>query len=188
MTERVYNSNERFALGTQVLTKDKGWKDIRELSENDEIAQYDPDTQEISFTADIELLPVDFRESFIKISGADNYAMQLVSVEHRVLYEFKNSRGVWESKACEAKELYNKLRHHGKENLRLRTFAILPEGFEEILGDKATRFIKGEELEIVEDSSGGETICLRVPTSFLLTRFPTRKCKEPTPVITGNCI
>lgn len=180
--------SERFAAGTQVYSKLSGWKDMRNLVPEEEILQYLPETQELEFAPIAEIQDREMRDSLIKISGKDNYAMQLVSAEHRVAFEYRNSAGEWRHKVCLAKDLYNNLRQHRAENLRLRTCALLPEDYEEILGDKTTRFISGEELEIVEDSRGGETVCVKVPSTFLITRFLTKKDSNPVPVISGNCL
>lgn len=175
----------KFANGTQVLTKE-GWIDIASLEQDSEILQYNQETEEFSFIKPLSISDNENRDSFLKISGKNEYALQVVTPEHKVCYEYRNSKGQWVTKSCEAKDLYVKIKQHGKSNVRIRTFGVLPEDFEDILGEKATRFISGEEIAIIEDFTPRSSFSLNVPTGYILTRFASKKKKDVTPVISGN--
>lgn len=90
---------EAFAPGTLLMTK-SGFKPIEKVTENDLVAQYDPETARVEFVNPTLVTPHETNELY-SISLSDGSAKQVVSGGHRVMV--KNGEDV---EAIEARDLY----------------------------------------------------------------------------------
>lgn len=108
--EAVYGNiafMEAFAAGTELLTTE-GWKAIESVTEDDLVAQYNPDTDATEFVTPT-LVPPHFSPEVYEIAGRNGNARQVVSGGHRVMLEekvvFRNSCTEWRHRVYEAREL-----------------------------------------------------------------------------------
>lgn len=114
---------EAFSAETELLTP-QGWKRIDQVTDKDKVAQYDPETGEITF-ATPTLVPSHFAEEVYEIKANNGNARQVVSGGHRVYYEEKeelnNSSYKWIPKTAEARDLYNEIINYKSSFRRFRT-------------------------------------------------------------------
>lgn len=111
---------EAFAAGTQLLTTN-GWKNIEDVESIDKVAQFDPDSNNVSFV-NPKIVPPHFSEEVYEISSQGKGAKQVVSGGHRVYMEHKNvDSGQWELVVFEARDITNEIL--ADENYRLRIAA-----------------------------------------------------------------
>ena len=99
---------ERLCEGTELLTPE-GWKPISKITANDEVMQYDPDTNEMSFTRPTKVYLPEWRDECYEIVANNGNARQVVSGGHRVYFEEKvrkaNSCTDWRYSVAEARDL-----------------------------------------------------------------------------------
>lgn len=93
---------EAFAAGTQLLTTE-GWKNIEEIVESDEVAQYNPESATIEFVSP-SLVDPHFSEVVYDIAHRSGIARQVVSEGHRVHIEHLID-GKWTTEVHEAKDI-----------------------------------------------------------------------------------
>lgn len=99
---------EAFAGDTDLLTP-AGWKSIQNITAEDKVAQYVPETRRVEFVTPT-IVPSHLATEVYEISVGDNkYARQVVSGGHRVHYEEKGDRGniahEWGTRVAEARDL-----------------------------------------------------------------------------------
>ena len=115
---------EAFAAGTQLLST-KGWKNIEDVDASDKIAQYDPESNKVSFVFPT-IVPSHFSEEVYELSGKDGVGRQIVSGGHRVYLEQREENSNdWKVVVKEAREL---VAGFDKENTRFRTAAPILSG------------------------------------------------------------
>ena len=109
--EAVYTNiafMERFAGGTQLLTPN-GWKNIENITLNDKVLQYNPETNEMTFVSPTRVYNPEFRDEIYEISSKNGNAKQVVSGGHRVYYEEKEQLddqcNTWVGQTDEAREI-----------------------------------------------------------------------------------
>lgn len=120
---------EAFSGDTELLTP-KGWKKIKEVTLEDEIAQYDPSSNEITFTHPTKVLdPVWYDETYEIVANNGN-ARQVVSGGHRVYLEEKKQKNnfckEWESRTVDARDLLNI--NLNSAHRRFRSTGVAPSG------------------------------------------------------------
>lgn len=100
---------EAFTAGTQLLT-DSGWKNIEDITEDDLVAQYEPDTNTTSFTHP-KIVPPHFSNEVYEIASKDGSLKQFVSGGHRVYVEeqaeINSQHHEWIPTVYEARHLKN---------------------------------------------------------------------------------
>lgn len=98
---------EAFSGDTELLTP-SGWKQIPEVTEEDKVAQYDPETGDLTFVHP-NLVDPHYSTEVYEIVANNGNARQVVSGGHRVYLEEKvkksNSCNEWKSVVYEAREL-----------------------------------------------------------------------------------
>lgn len=105
--EAVYTNiafMERWAEGTQLMTP-TGWINVEDVTEDSVIAQYDPETNGITFTKPLKIYPREWRDEMYEISSNNGNARQVVSAGHRVYFEKMDKEGNWQPHVAEAKDL-----------------------------------------------------------------------------------
>ena len=109
--EAVYTNiafMEAFAAGTELLTQD-GWKAIEQVTTDDLVAQYDPDTNTTSF-ARPKIVDPHHSEEVYEIVANNGNARQIVSGGHRVYFEEKVKKNTecqdWQPAVAEARDLH----------------------------------------------------------------------------------
>lgn len=108
--EAVYGNitfMEAFAAGTQLLTS-SGFKNIEDVTVDDSVAQYDPESNSVSFVTPKIVAP-HFSEEVYEIVSRNGNGKQVVSGGHRVYLEEKvkkvNSCKEWVPAVYEARDL-----------------------------------------------------------------------------------
>lgn len=108
--EAVYTNiafMEAFAGNTELLTP-HGWKQIKDITAEDTVAQYHPETNLLDFTAPA-IVPSHFSNEVYEIAANNGNARQVVSGGHRVYLEEKtkknNSCKTWTHSVHEARNL-----------------------------------------------------------------------------------
>lgn len=96
---------EAFSGETELLTE-SGWKRIDQVTESDSVAQYHPETSEISFV-NPKVVPPHFSGEVYEIKANNGNARQVVSGGHRVFFERTNKAGV-SAVTAEARSLANR--------------------------------------------------------------------------------
>lgn len=115
---------EAFAAGTKLLTP-HGWKNIEDITERDQVAQYDPVKGLTSFVNPV-LVPSHHAQEVYQISTREGSYKQVVSGGHRVYYEkYDKNRDQWVERVIEARAFYSVA---GNPNARLRIAAPLEGG------------------------------------------------------------
>lgn len=178
---------EAFAGGTQLLTKEDEWVKIEDITADDLVAQYHPETNTLDFVAP-KLVPSHFAEEVYEISANDGTALQIVSGGHRVYFERK-VEDKWVPQVAEAREIASlKL----DNSYRLRTIAEIRDrnlsddhnaNLNKVFADNRydEELIYGSDIR-VERGDAQEVYCVQVPSTFLITR------NGKTTVISGNCV
>lgn len=165
---------EAFAAGTELLTPE-GWKNIEDVTEEDKVAQYDPETNGISFAAP-KLVDPHFSPEVYEIVSNNGNGRQIVSGGHRVYLEEKvkknNSCTEWVGKVYEARDLENV--NLNSAHRRFRSAGLAP--------SRASSGMTAEDrLKVAIQADGsflvGSTprytgeLCGFIPTYFLLTKL-----------------
>ena len=98
---------EAFAGDTELLTP-HGWKQIKDITAEDAVAQYHPETNLLDFTSPT-VVPSHFSNEVYEIAANNGNARQVVSGGHRVYLEEKtkkeNTCKTWTHSVCEARNL-----------------------------------------------------------------------------------
>lgn len=97
---------EAFSGETELLTP-SGWKSIEDITEADQVAQYDPDTNNLTFVTP-NVVPSHYADEVYEIAGKNGNSRQVVSGGHRVFFEEReeltNSCKTWKPRVLEARE------------------------------------------------------------------------------------
>ena len=100
---------EAFAGETELLTP-TGWKPIADITNDDKVCQYDPQTNSTSFTTPT-IIPPHFSKEVYEIAANNGNARQVVSGGHRVYVEEKikkdNQCKDWGYEVYEARDMAN---------------------------------------------------------------------------------
>lgn len=99
---------ERFAAGTELLTP-SGWKKIEDITLDDRVMQYEPSTNEMTFTHPTRVYEPQWRDEMYEIAANNGNARQVVSGGHRVYFEEKerlnNQCDTWKPRTVDARNL-----------------------------------------------------------------------------------
>lgn len=155
-TGRLASSNPNcFSPDTEVLTR-RGWVALPALCEGEEVAQFDPESRAVTFVVPLERTRRHYEGDLVH---AHNTAIDLLCTpDHRLL--FFRDRHFFVRRAGEP----------WPRDARLRS----------VDGQHAID-IPSAEVIVEHVPYAGEVFCLRVPTSFVLTR------RNRKPLITGQC-
>ena len=98
---------EAFAGDTELLTP-HGWKQIKDITAEDTVAQYHPETNLLDFTSPV-IVPSHFSNEVYEIAANNGNARQVVSGGHRIYLEEKtkkeNACKTWTHSVYEARNL-----------------------------------------------------------------------------------
>ena len=90
-------------LGTHDLLTPDGWKNIEDVTKEDQVAQYDPETEEFSYVHPIKISSHEVKKTYA-IESRDFKVVQDVSENHRVVFELLKD-GKWELTEMLAKDI-----------------------------------------------------------------------------------
>lgn len=100
---------EAFSGDTELLTP-QGWKQIKDITEDDKVSQYNPESGLLEFTTP-KVVPSHYSEEVYEIVSNNGNARQVVSGGHRVYLEEKvkknNQCQEWSHRVVEARDLVN---------------------------------------------------------------------------------
>lgn len=168
---------EAFSADTELLTKNDGWKKITDITENDEVCQYHPDNNTLSYANPV-IVPSHYATEVYEISNEDGSFKQVVSGGHRVYFEKYNvDNSEWEQNTEEARDI-----NLSDGIFRFRAFVPngIPNGIPEV-DTQWDGIVNGDDVKIQEVDSQ-EVYCVQVPSTYLLTRNGSGTA------ITGNCV
>lgn len=152
---------------TEVLTS-SGWVKFPELKPEQQVAQYDPETREISYVVPSRIVKNLYEGYLIHIHDEDGYIDQLMTPNHRILYNHFGDSDSHTLKECAAKNF----------NPDPATSSITSIDFSEhgcIYNDYS---ITGKKYEPYV----GYVYCVTVPTGAFVIR------RNGAVSITGNCL
>lgn len=175
---------EAFSGDTMLLTENRGWIAIAEVTADDLVAQFDPSSEKITF-AHPTIIPSHFAEEVYKISSRDGSMEQVVSGGHRVYVErYDADDDEWNHSVIEARNTFPYVvgRSRGQEisTQRFRFRGLPSENID--VNNPQYVFERGWDMEM-SSMDAQEVYCVKVPTTFLVTRHG-----DSTPVISGNCV
>lgn len=119
---------EAFSGDTELLTP-SGWKQIKDVTAEDKVAQYSPESNTLEFVSP-KPVPSHFADEVYEIRTNNGNARQVVSGGHRVYYEEKvkceNGCDTWIPKVAEARDLKNI--NLNSQHRRFRSTGLTPAG------------------------------------------------------------
>ena len=119
---------EAFSGETELLTP-HGWKEIRDISPSDTVAQYDPADGALTFATPTVLDP-HYAEEVYEIVANNGNARQVVSGGHRVYFEERAKRNndctQWNPAVAEARDLAG--HNINSSHVRFRSTGVAPMG------------------------------------------------------------
>lgn len=162
---------ERFAAGTELLTP-SGWKKIEDITLDDRVMQYEPSTNEMTFTHPTRVYEPQWRDEMYEIAANNGNARQVVSGGHRVYFEEKerlnNQCDTWKPRTVDARNLSGV--NLNTAHRRFRVTGVAPAGAGMTVEDRLLVAVAAD-----GSYSGSAPRCTGTDTGYLPVSFSFSK-------------